>query len=185
MPASSQHQQFILWVAVSDILHQIYIFLEHCQRAGVQEYPIFVNRLILLDFILWKNVYDLKGSCTCKACLRELVCKMTWIATVLARSIKSCPVLTRYQSCVVLCSSFMLSKGVSHELFVLASYYTPALFISWGSLVSLNPTFCAYENIQCRCNIDGILILYHFVSVPQFLQQETVPILVGAYKETH
>ena len=80
-----------------------------------------------MDFIMWKIMDDLKGICTCMTCLREIVREATWIATVVAHTIQSCPVLNQDQICVVLCSSFLLSKGVSHGIFVLAPFSTPKL----------------------------------------------------------
>ena len=147
--------------------------------------PIVVNWLIFMDLILCKNVDDLKGTCTCTTYLRENLHEATWLATVVASSIHSCPVLTRDKSCVVFYSSFIFSKGVSYALFVLASYSTPTIFIGWQFMVTPNPTFCVDQNTQCRCGNDGILIASHIISVPKFLQQETATILVGAYKETH
>ena len=47
-------------------------------------------------------------------------------------------------------------------------------------MVSLNPTFYVYYYIQFLYGRDGMLIPAHVSSVPQLLQQETVPILVGA-----
>ena len=73
---------------------------------------------------------DLKGACTYTTYLRAIVREVTWPVIVVAGRIKSFPVLNRDQSCVVLCSSFILSKGVSHVLFVLVSSFTPTVFIS-------------------------------------------------------
>ena len=52
----------------------------------------------------------MKLAFTYTTCLREIVSEVTWIVSVVARSIKSCPVLTREQSLVVLHSSFFLVK---------------------------------------------------------------------------
>ena len=95
-----------------------------------------------MDFLLCETVDDLKVECTCTTCLSLVLREVTWPATVVARSIQSCPVLTRDQSCVVLCSSFLLGKGVFHALFVLASFSIPEIFIGLRLLFSLNPTFC-------------------------------------------
>ena len=80
-----------------------------------------------MDLVMCESVDDLKGACTCTTYLREIIREVTWIATVVALSIQSFPVLARYESCVVFCSSYMLSKGVSCALFVLASFSTPAI----------------------------------------------------------
>ena len=89
--------------------------------------PNFFNRFIILDLLLCKTADDLKGACAYTTCLRAILCEVNWIAIAVARSIKSCPVLTRDQRCVVFCSSFMLSKGVTHALFVLAYSSTPVV----------------------------------------------------------
>ena len=87
------------------------------------------NWLILLNLLLCKIVDDLKGACTCTARVRAIVREVVWIATVVARRIQSCPVFTWDQSCVVFRSSFLLSKGASHALFVMESSSNPAISI--------------------------------------------------------
>ena len=136
-----------------------------------------------MDLLLGKTVDNLKGECTCTTCLREIVREVTWLATVIARRIQSCTVLTRDKSCVVFCSYSLLIKDLFCELFLLASSSNPMIIISWWLLFSPNPTFCADQKIQCWCGCDKIIIPAQVVLVPQFLQQETAPILVGAYKE--
>ena len=83
----------------------------------------------MLDFLLCESVDGMKRACTCTTRLRSIVCKVTWLATVVTRIIQSFPVLTQDQSYIVLCSSFMLVKGESNALFVLDLSSTPAIFI--------------------------------------------------------
>ena len=52
-------------------------------------------------------------------------------------------------------------------------------------MVSPNITFYADHKFQFLCGCDRILISAHIVSVPQLLQQEIIPLLIGAQKETH
>ena len=132
------------------------------QWAGVQEYPIFVNELILMDFLLCKTADDLKGTCNCTTCLREILHKVTWLATVVARIIQSFPFLARYQSCVVFCSSFLCIKYVSYALFVLASSSVTAIFVGWQFLVSL---ILPYVRMN-RSNDDVVVTVYS--SLPTF-----------------
>ena len=155
------------------------VFYNNRQWAGVQEYPIVVNWLIFLYFIVCETVGDLKGACTSTTCLRAIVREGTWIVIVVAHSIQFFLILTRYQNWFFFFSSFLFSKGVYHVLFVVASPSTPTIFISWLLLVSQNPTFCADQNIQYQCVRDGILIQNHIVFVTHLLQQDTVSLLVG------
>ena len=83
----------------------------------------------MLDLILCESVDDLKGECTCTTRLREIVREVNWLATVIARIIKKFTVIAREQSGIVFCYYFLLSKGVSHALFVLASSSTYTVFI--------------------------------------------------------
>ena len=136
-------------------------------------------------FTLWKILDDLKGVCTCTTRLWEIAREVAWLATVVARIIQIFPVLTQDQSCVVFCSSFLLSKVLYHALVVLESSSTPAIFISWLLLVSPDSRLCADKKVQCWGGCDGILVPAHVVSVPQYLQQETITLSVSAHKETH
>ena len=86
---------------------------------------------------------ELKGASICMTQLREIVCEVNCLATVVARSIQSCPVLAWEKISLVLCYTFLLSKGVSHALFVLALSSNPVIFIGWKLTVYLNLTFCA------------------------------------------
>ena len=49
--------------------------------------------LVIPDVILCLSVDDLKVACTCTTHLSEIIREVTWLATVLARSIQSCPVI--------------------------------------------------------------------------------------------
>ena len=138
-----------------------------------------------MNFLLCKILYDLKGACTCMTHLREILHEVNWITKIVECIIKSCPLLTRDKICIVFYSSFLLIKCVSHALFVMASSSTPASFISWRLTVSLNPTFCADKKFKCWCGRERILIPAYVASVPWFIQQETIPLLVSAQKETH
>ena len=79
------------------------VFYNTLWWEGVKKYPIFVNWLILLSFILCETSDELRGACTCTTCLRAIIRGVNWLATVVARSIQIYPVLTRDQSCVVFC----------------------------------------------------------------------------------
>ena len=123
-----------------------------------------------------------RGHVTIQTLLREILRNATWLVTDVARSIQSFTVLTWDQSFLVLCFSFLFSKGLYHALLVLASSSTPDIFISWRFLVSLNSTFCADQKVQCWCGCEGIPIPYHIFSIPQLMQQETIPLLIVAQK---
>ena len=82
-----------------------------------------------MDLLLCKILDDLKGECICTTRLREIICEVTWLATVVARSIQSCTIHAWDQSCVVFCYSFLLSKGVSDAPFVMEYYSNTNIFI--------------------------------------------------------
>ena len=160
-------------------------FKNTCRWSGIQKYPVLVIWVILLALILCGIVCDLKVECTYMIPRREILREVTWFAIVVARRIQSCPVLTRDQKYFLFCSYFLLSKGVPHEIFVLAPDSTPVVLISWRFLVSPNPTFFEDQMFQWWCGSDKILIPSHIIYLPQLLKQETIPILGGNQKETH
>ena len=52
-------------------------FYNTCLLSSVQEYPIFVNQIIIIYLLMCKIVYDLKGACNFKTHLREIVREVT------------------------------------------------------------------------------------------------------------
>ena len=166
MPIIFQHQQFLLRGAVSDILCQLCVFKNTHQRAGVQEYPIVVNRLFLLNLHLCKTIDDLKWECTYTACLRAIVHEVTRLVIVVAWRIQTSLYLPGTKVALSSVPLFCWENVCPMRSLCLASSSTPAVFISWQFLVSPNPTFYVDQTIQCWYEYDRILISDHVVSIP-------------------